>query len=68
MRTLWLIMIVFTALALPAAAGAATVTCEVRAVSGTTLQLVNCDQKRLQGFSPGDRVKVKRDKKRKGGH
>ena len=68
MRYLWLITIVFAALTVPPApAGAATVTCEVRAVSGTTLQLVNCDQKRLKGFAPGDRVKVKRDKKHKGG-
>jgi len=66
MKHRWLIFMMM-ALLPAAAASAATVSCEVRSVDGGTLVLVNCDQKRLHGFSPGARVKVKLDRKKKKG-
>lgn len=41
---------------------AATVSCEVQAVQGDVIILKNCNVKRVQGFKPGDRVKIKLQK------
>lgn len=42
---------------------AATVSCEVKEVLGSTLVLKNCDAKRLVNFKKGHKVKVKMLKK-----
>jgi hypothetical protein len=44
---------------------AATVSCEVKEVSGSVLVLENCDIKRVQDFKKGSKVKVKLQKKQK---
>lgn len=43
---------------------AATVSCEVKEVIGSTLVLENCDAKRITDFQKGQKVKVKLEKKR----
>jgi len=43
-------------------ASAATVSCEVQEVKGSTLILKNCDTKRLISFKKGSKVKVKTHK------
>jgi len=50
-------------LLLPSAAMAATVSCEVKEIVGTTLILKNCNAKRLIDFKKGHKVKVKMLKK-----
>ena len=42
---------------------AATVTCQVKEIVGSTLILENCDAKRLNDFKKGHKVKVKLQKK-----
>jgi hypothetical protein len=37
----------------------ATVTCEVQAVQGAKIILINCNEQRAKGFKPGDKVKLK---------
>ncbi len=41
---------------------AATVSCEVQAVRGDVIILKNCNEKRAEGFRPGDKVKIKLQK------
>lgn len=41
---------------------AATVTCEVKSVQGSTIVLENCDAQRAKGFEPGSKVKIKLQK------
>jgi|GEM_PF-5649830 len=41
----------------------ATVTCEVQAVQGDKIILINCNERRAKGFKPGNKVKLKLKKK-----
>ena len=52
-------------LALRADGLAATVSCEVKEVSGSTLVLENCDERLVKEFKKGNKVKVKQQKKEK---
>lgn len=38
---------------------AATVSCEVKSVNGSTIILENCDEKRVKDFQKGNKVKIK---------
>ena len=42
---------------------AATVSCEVKEVNGSTLVLVNCDERLAKDFKKGRKVKVRLQKK-----
>jgi hypothetical protein len=48
---------------LPAESFAATVSCEVKEISGSTLTLNNCDERMLKDFQVGNKVKVRQQKK-----
>lgn len=55
-------VVVFGFISSPSSFGA-TVSCEVSEVSGSTIILKNCDEKRAEDFKKGDKVKVKLQKK-----
>ena len=42
---------------------AATVSCEVKEVAGSTMVLENCDERLLKEFEKGSKVKVRQQKK-----
>jgi len=65
MRIIILSAFIITAVmhGLPAESFAATVSCEVKEISGSTLTLNNCDERMLKDFQVGNKVKVRQQKK-----